>query len=63
LAQALFQLEPSVVAKQPNGTPANAAPARNTSGWVPSSTLVIMAPEEAPVTTVRAGSVLYRCCT
>ncbi len=32
LAQAVFHSEPSVVAKQPNGTPAKAAPAANTSG-------------------------------
>jgi hypothetical protein len=32
LAQALFHIEPSVVAKQPNGTPMNEAPAAKTSG-------------------------------
>lgn len=32
LEQVLFQDEPSVVAKQPNGTPMNAAPALKTSG-------------------------------
>ncbi|HEY3479076.1 MAG TPA: hypothetical protein VGL02_09270, partial [Streptomyces sp.] len=29
----LFQLEPSVVAKQPAGTPMNAEPAAKTSGY------------------------------
>ncbi len=32
LAHALFHSDPSVVAKQPSGTPANTAPAANTSG-------------------------------
>ena len=32
LAHWLFHIDPSVVAKQANGTPMNAAPALNTSG-------------------------------
>src|SRR4051812_46826638 len=58
LAQVVFHSEPSVVAKHPNGTPMNAAPALNTSGKSPSSTLVIIAPDDAPVTNTRLGSAL-----
>jgi hypothetical protein len=53
LAQVLFHNDPSVVAKQANGTPDIADPAWNTSGWSPSRTLVIIAPEEMPVANTR----------
>src|SRR4051794_29216502 len=56
-----FHSEPSVVAKQPAGTPENAEPAEKTSGYSAARTLVIMAPEEKPLTTMRAGSTLWRC--
>ena len=46
----LFHSEPSVVAKQPAGTPENAEPAAKTSGYSAARTLVIMAPEEKPLT-------------
>jgi hypothetical protein len=44
LAQALFQPEPSVVAKQPAGTPANAAPAwsHRPSGVVDALTVAVV---------------------
>ncbi len=54
--QVLFHSEPFVVAKHPAGTPENAEPAANTSGYWAASTLVIIAPEENPLTTTRAGS-------
>jgi hypothetical protein len=54
----LFQLDPSVVPKQPAGTPMNAEPAANTSGYSAASTFVIIAPEENPVTNTRPGSTL-----
>jgi hypothetical protein len=54
----LFHSEPFVVAKQPAGTPENAEPALNTSGYWAASTLVIIAPDEKPATTIRAGSAL-----
>ncbi len=41
--------------------PENAAAAVNTSGYRAASTLVIIAPEEKPLTTMRAGSMLWRC--
>ena len=49
LAHCEFHDDPSVVAKQACGTPMNAAPALNTSGYVASRTFVIIAPEDAPV--------------
>src|SRR5690348_16697024 len=61
LAQAVFQL--SGPAKHPNGTPAKAAPALKTSGYAPSRTLVIMPPEECPVTYTRFGSPPLCCST
>ena len=54
----LFHNEPSVVAKHPAGTPENAEPAANTSGYSAARTFVIMAPEEKPLTTIRPGSTL-----
>src|SRR3712207_694341 len=60
LAHWLFHIEPSVVAKHANGTPANAAPPAKTSGYAPSRTFVIMAPDDAPVANTRAGSPPYR---
>ena len=53
----LFHSEPSLVAKQPAGTPENAEPAANTSGYSAARTLVIMAPDENPDTTIRPASI------
>jgi hypothetical protein len=52
----LFHKDPLVVAKQPAGTPEKAAAAEKTSGYWAARTFVIMAPEEKPLTTMRAGS-------
>ena len=56
----LFQSEPLVVAKQPAGTPENADAALKTSGYCAARTLVIMAPEEKPETTIRDASIGVR---
>ena len=45
------------VAKHVAGTPANADPAANTSGYSASSSCVVMAPEDTPVTNTREVSV------
>jgi hypothetical protein len=63
LAHSLFHVLGGVVAKQPKGTPMKAAPALKTSGYTPSSTLVIIAPDDAPVTKTRFGSAPNCCCT
>jgi hypothetical protein len=52
----LFHIDPSLVAKHPAGTPEKADPALNTSGYWAARTLVIMAPEENPDTTMREES-------
>ncbi len=41
------------------GVPEYAAPASNTSGYDPTRTLVIMAPDEPPMTNTLDGSTLY----
>src|SRR5690349_17630265 len=56
----LIQSDPSEVAKHPAGTPENAEAAAKTSGYSAARTLVIIAPEEKPLTTIRDGSTLYR---
>jgi hypothetical protein len=43
-------------AKQPNATPESTAPAWKTSGYAPASTLVIIAPDDEPVTKTRLAS-------
>ena len=57
----LFHSDPLVVAKHPAGTPEKAAPAAKTSGYSAARTLVIMAPEEKPDTTIRLASIGYCC--
>ena len=43
-------------AKHPNATPESTMPARNTSGYAPASTFVIIAPEDVPTAKTRSGS-------
>src|SRR6185295_5595039 len=55
--QLLAALQPAD--QQPAGTPANEAPALNTSGYTASKACVIIAPEESPVAYTRSAFAPY----
>src|SRR3954452_18392662 len=55
--QLLAALQPDD--QHPAGTPANDAPALNTSGYTPSRACVIMPPDESPVAYTRSAFALY----
>lgn len=59
VAQSLLHTSYPFPAKQPKATPAQAEPAAKTSGYDPSRTLVIIAPDEVPVAKTRSALPLY----